>query len=238
MHFSPDGNVLYYLLCSMTNAAGGSVCSISVSSFHFPSNPNELEDLHRSHLNQHITYHVSKSVKDLSPAFILTHWTAKYLYLALPLLSSSPKIVRLVLDPASEPNSLPARFETLQDPLYFPTSTPYRNPQLCIQISTQATASNTPTEYLILALDPDLPHESEEQHTDSASSPVLIIWSISETNNWRDWDRNTDECSAELKTDRRTYEVLRGTFVDSEQRFSIPIRSGLDWRKKAFVSCA
>jgi hypothetical protein len=172
------------------------------------------------------------------PTFILTHWTAKYLYLAFPLLSPSPKIVRLALDPASEQNSLSARFETLQDPLYFPTSTPYRNPQLCIQISTQFITSNTPTEHLILALDPDLPQKSEEQRADFASSPVLIIWSISETNNWRDWDQNIDEHSAGLKTDQPKYEMLRGTFVDSEQRFSIPIRSGLDWRKKAFVSCA
>jgi hypothetical protein len=239
MHFSSNGNTLFYLVSSFTNNELGSICATSVSSFHFPSNIDELQDLSRSQLTQHITYQTSKSVKELSPTFILTHWTPQYLYIALPLLSSSPKIVRLALDPA-QPYSPPAGFQTLQNPLYFPTSTPYRNPQLYIHSSKPASSTNSsvPTDHLILALDPDVSQKSEDQRTGSINSPMLFIWSISESNSWRDWAQENDEQSAELKTNQRTYEMLRGTFVNSEQRFSIPIRSGLDWTKKAFVSCA
>jgi hypothetical protein len=207
-----------------------------VSSFHFPSNVDELQDLNRSGLKQHITYQVSKSVKELSPTFILTHWTPDHLYIALPLLSSSPKIVRLALG-SPGPSSTSPEFETLQNPIYFPTSTPFRNPRLFSHSSKSANSSRL-SQHLILALDPDIPQKSDQKQTSAMNSPVLIVWSISESNNWRDWDREKDELSAELKTGQHTYEMLRGTFVNSEQRFSIPIRSGLDWTKKAFVSCA
>jgi hypothetical protein len=242
MHFSPDGRTLYYLLCSFTDAAVGSVCSLSVSSFNFPSNADELgEDLTRSNLNEHITYHIAKSVQEISPAFILTHWTTEYLYVALPILSSRPKIVRLALNPTGRPNAPSTKFQTLQHPLYFPGSTHYRNPRLCIQTSTKLsskTKSNAPIEQLILALDPDPTPKSEEQSVKCISSPTLMIWSISGINSWRDWEKGIDGQSAELQTTQSKYDILRGSFVDSENCFSIPIRSGLDWTKKAFVSCA
>ena len=240
MHFSPDGRTLFYLVASFTNNKLGSTCAISVSSFHFPSNIEELQDLNRSYLQQRITYQTSKSVKELSPTLILTYWTSQYLYIALPLLSSSPKFARLALEPA-ESNSPTSRFQTLQNPLYFPASTPYRNPQLYVHSSkAPETSTNCRSliEHLVLALDPDVPQKSGDHRTSSITSPMLIIWSISNSNSWRDWDPESDEQATELKTDQRTYEVLRGTFVNSEQRFSIPIRSGLDWTKKAFVSCA
>lgn len=241
MHFSPDGRTLYYLLCSFADAAVGSICSISISSFNFPSNANDLgEDLTRSHLNEHITYHITKSVHEISPAFVLTHWTTEYLYLALPILSSRPKIVRLALRPVGEPNAPPENFQTLEHPLYFPASTHYRNPRLYIQTLTNCSGknkSNAPVEQLILAIDPDPASTSEEQSVGNTSSPTLMIWSLYKTNSWRDWKKEIDEQSAELQTNQSKYEILRGTFVDSEKCFSIPIRSGLDWRKKAFISC-
>jgi hypothetical protein len=236
MHFSSDGNTLYYLVASFTNNKLGTVCAISVSSFHFPSNVDELQDLNRSGLKQHITYQVSKSVKELSPTFMLTNWTPDYLYIALPLLSSSPKLVRLALGPIG-PNSPPSDFETLQYRIHFPTSTPYRNPQLRCH-SSKSTKSSGLSQHLILALDPNVPQKSDQKQTSAMASPVLIIWTLSGTNSWRNWVREKDEQSAELKAGQHTYAMLRGTFVDSEQRFSIPIRSGLDWTKKAFVSCA
>ena len=98
INFAPDGNTPYYMLYTLTDDPEGSICSVSISSFHFPSNFNELEeDLHRCRPSQHTTYRISKSVKELLPTFILTHWTTKYLYIALPILSSRPKIVRLGL---------------------------------------------------------------------------------------------------------------------------------------------
>jgi hypothetical protein len=239
MHFSSNGSTLYYLLCSLSDNTEGSVCSVTVSSFQFSGNTDELEDgLHRSGLNQHVTYRISKSARAISPAFILTHWTEQYLYIALPILSSKPKIVRLALNSSADQDT--SGFQTLQKPLYFPASTHYRNPQLCIQtlVDTSSTNSNAPLEQLILALDSDVTSISKEQGRTSISSPTLIVWPISESNGWRDWSKESDERSSEFETSHRTYEMLRGSFVDSEQRFSIPIRSGLDWTKKAFVSCA
>lgn len=207
-----------------------------MSSFHFPDNVDTLQDLNRSHLKQHITHQMPKHVKELSPNFILTHWTPDYLYLALPVLSSNPKIVRLALGPPA-PNPPSFGFKTLQHPIYFPTSTPHRNPRFYIH-SLKSTGLSRSPQYLVLALDPDIPAKSDQKQTGTVPSPVLIIWSISEKNYWRDWNSDKDEYSSELRKGQNTYEMLRGTFVNSEQRFSIPIRSGLDWTKKAFVSCA
>jgi hypothetical protein len=243
MHFSRDGKIVYYLVCFFTDETVGSTCSVSVSSFYFPENINELgEDLLRTDLNQHITYRVPQSVNELSPNFSLTHWTPEYLYIALPDLSSRPKIVRLGLELAVEPDSAAPQFQTLQVPLYFPASTYYRNPQIFIQRSTdpceKGSSSGSPSEQLILALAPESQSNANGPTVTSTSSPIFVIWSISRTNSWRDWFTEVDECSVELEENQRTYERLRGNFVDSEQRFKIPIRSGLDWTKKAFLSCA
>jgi hypothetical protein len=239
MHFSSNGSTLYYLLCSLSDNTEGSVCSVTVSSFQFSGNTDDLEDsLRRSGPSQHVTYRISKSAREVSPTFILTHWTEQYLYIALPILSSKPKIVRLALNSLAEQDT--SGFQTLQNPLYFPASTHCRNPQLCIRTlaDPSSTDSDAPLEQLILALDSDVTSTTNEQSTTGISSPTLMIWSISESNVWRDWSKESDERSSELETSHRMYEMLRGSFVDSEQRFSIPIRSGLDWTKKAFVSCA
>jgi hypothetical protein len=42
----------------------------------------------------------------------------------------------------------------------------------------------------------------------------------------------------ELRADGDLYDMLRGSFVDEDKRFNVPVRSGLDWTRKGFVSCA
>jgi len=41
----------------------------------------------------------------------------------------------------------------------------------------------------------------------------------------------------DLKEQTPTYEKLRGTFIDADRRFNVVVRSGLNWTKKAFLSC-
>jgi len=169
---------------------------VSYQSLHFISQAKSKSSKSRSHLNQHITYQSSKSLKELLPTFTLTltHWTLHYIYIALPLLSSSPKTVRLALH-STEPDSAPCEFQTLRNPLYFPASTSYRNPQLYIHSSKAVDAPNpcAPVEHLVLAVDPDVSQKSELQRTSSMNSPMPIIWSISEKNTWQDWTQEKDE---------------------------------------------
>lgn len=63
-------------------------------------------------------------------------------------------------------------------------------------------------------------------------------WKIPNDNGWRVWDPERDEKSTDLKLGVDYVRMLRGGFVDGERRFDVPIRSGLDWTRKAFLSCA
>jgi hypothetical protein len=196
--------------------------------------------MQRSQPAQHITYQLNKPVDDLCAPYILTHWSSTHLYIALPPLSHNPKIVRFALTPTDISNSPSSSFQTLNYHVYFPLSAPSRNPKLFMHSGTEVSddPDSRPSERLILALDQHCSLEPNEKNTHSTLPPVLMTWSTSEGSSWRDWEPELDDRSPECKSDIRAYDMLRGTFVDSEQRFSIPIRSGLDWTKKAFVSCA
>jgi hypothetical protein len=241
LQFSPCGRHLYYLLCSFAEDAVGTTCSISVSSFNFTTSAKDFEPLRRSCPAQHITYRFAEPIKSLSPPFILTYWSLPYLYVALPMLSCSPKIVRVAFQHHADITAVTlGPFQTLQSPIYFPSSTPYRNPQIILHKSPAQSNQVTSelSEHLVLALNEERAQGPGECSTESILPPIIMRWSIPETGGWRNWVPELDERSEELNAKQETFDMLRGTFVGSEQRFSIPIRSGLDWRRKAFVSCA
>jgi hypothetical protein len=228
------------MLCTFVDSEVGSTCSMSVSTFDFVNGLDDVQDLRRSQPAQHITYQLSKPVKDLCAPYILTHWSSTHLYIALPSLSCNPKIVRFALEPTDISCTTSSAFQTLNSQVYFPSSAPFRNPKLFVHSTTDAVddAKPKPSECLILTLDQHFSLEPNDQNAHSVLPPVIMRWSISETRRWRDWEPGLDDRSPEFQNGISAYNMLRGTFVDSEQRFSIPIRSGLDWRKKAFVSCA
>jgi hypothetical protein len=174
-------------------------------------------------------------------------------YIALPHLYSTPKVIRIPLDEAAdtETDDRLGSIQTLQTPVYLPSTTPFRNPKLLIRTSNSLTqaqaqaqadrardASQTePTMQLILSLDTDRSYSLAPDTAFSPSPPLLMTWSIAERSGWRKWDADTDGRCPGLRRGVRNYEMLRGSFVDAEQRFAVCIRSGLDWKKKAIVTC-
>jgi hypothetical protein len=89
-------------------------------------------------------------------------------------------------------------------------------------------------ECLVLSLNADRPQKQEGHGTLPTLPPIVMTWSISGSDGWRDWDCKKDE----LSNSGHAISTLRGAFVDPEKRFCVPIRSGLDWTRKAFLSCA
>jgi hypothetical protein len=58
-----------------------------------------------------------------------------------------------------------------------------------------------------------------------------------ESDGWEEWDwtkRDEGELEGGLLDSMR---FLKGGYAAREQAFSVPIRSGLDWRKSVYVTC-
>ncbi|KAJ4387016.1 hypothetical protein N0V85_007822 [Neurospora sp. IMI 360204] len=77
-------------------------------------------------------------------------------------------------------------------------------------------------------------HEQEDFHRGGAS---VIRWSIPREGGWRDWDPEKDSMSDELKRNPSlcTFNELRGTFIDADKMFSVPIRGALDFTWKGYL---
>jgi hypothetical protein len=96
-------------------------------------------------------------------------------------------------------------------------------------------------------------HKAEVDHGDGdetggadllvgqVSPPVVLRWKIERGNGrdgWRAWDPDVDGRASDLKRNVPVWKMLRGQFVDNDKLFSVPIRSGLDWKRKGYLSCA
>lgn len=230
--FSDSGDSLYYLIYTATERETSIQTTVSVSSFHFSTRNGGDCFLQRIHPTHTVSYECTSSIQH---PLILTSWTSEYLYIALPPLSSNAKVLRLKLpDGDYSGKSASEGFKTLHNPLYFPYSTPYRSPQ--IKMFDRGEGRQTFT----LALDAETSVPSHPTDTEPVvrQPPALMTWDIDLKDGWRNWESSVDERSEELRAGRYAYDMLRGTFVDADKRFNVPIRSGLDWRKKAFLSCA
>ncbi|KAL9080686.1 MAG: hypothetical protein Q9157_000573 [Trypethelium eluteriae] len=229
--FSESGQDLLYLLYIASETENGIKQTVSMSSFHFSSTDSDGFLLQRTHQTHTISYECSGSIQY---PLILTCWTSENLYIALPPLSSQTKILRLRLpDSLSSGKSATENFQTLRDSIFFPYSTSYRDPKLKVIEKCGG------KDVLLLALDAKISYasESSEQHF-MLQAPSIMSWEMSAQDDWRDWNPSADEQSEKLRDEKDQCKMLRGTFVDADKRFNVPIRSGLDWRKKAFLSCA
>ncbi|KAH0563098.1 hypothetical protein GP486_002340, partial [Trichoglossum hirsutum] len=201
LRFSSCGKLLYYLLCSFTDDSPGKTCSITLSTWHFTTRKGEVSPLQRSCPAQHITYRFFAPNNALSPPFILTHWDPEHLYIALPTLSCSPKTVRIALQRETNTADFSSgSFQTLKSPIYFPSSTPCRNPQITVQklLPRPNQANVEPSEYLFLSLNAQQTQNQEVHGALPALPPIVMTWFISGSDGWRDWDCEQDGQSEEL----------------------------------------
>ncbi|KAL9623849.1 MAG: hypothetical protein Q9160_001841 [Pyrenula sp. 1 TL-2023] len=273
LRFSPSGELLHYLLYAVEEYEGSIHSKLSVSTFQCSVDNDKDVALQQIHSTPTLTY---KCDGALRYPLMLSSWTPDHLYIALPQLYCKPTILRLPLysleneDDEQNASSTEASaaaierggFETLRDPIYFPATTPNRNPQL--KLHSRSSGNNTSCETLLtLTLDAEIspkssntgapttpttptirtppqlltsnlsPSSSTTTTTTSSSYWVPYTQSISDSHN----PKNPNNLK-NPKPAQGTYEMLRGSFVDTDQRFNVPVRSGLDWTRKAFLSCA
>ena len=230
LFFSDKAQELSYLLYTASNSEISVQQTISISSFRF-SVSEEGYLLQRTHPSHSFPY---ESTGQIQNPLLLTCWTSDYLYAALPPLSCNAKIVRLRIPHGSYSDKSATRsFETLRDPVFFPYSTPYRDPKL------KVLSQGADRDILALMLDAETSYEQQEGGLPVVrQAPSLLTWSIAHDNDWRAWDPIVDSQSNVLKAGRDQCKMLRGNFVAADKRYNVPVRSGLNWRKKAFLSCS
>ncbi|KAF1989338.1 hypothetical protein K402DRAFT_401992 [Aulographum hederae CBS 113979] len=254
LSFSSDGKILHYVLASLRPSRIETTCEIAISSFVCTYSSDASISLDRTGAVQRINYKSSGSfLKQCAPC-IITSWRDDTLILALPPLGCSPKVVRVSLPTSASGETDYVKggvgeIQVLKAPIYFPSSTPYRRPRLAVlgsETFDSGAGKQAEQEHLTLILDSDTSSSSSFSSSTNPPSncsplpPTLMTWPVTSRGGWRSWSAEEDGTSEDLKLlgKGHAYEVLRGSFVDREKRFSVPIRSGLDWRKKAYVSCA
>ena len=196
---------------------------------------DENTSIRTHNLIQRLTYKFGASTDKLRAPYVLSYWDTESLFLCLPLLSCNPKMVRLQLTKPGELEKEARQIQTLTNPIYFPNSTPCRNPRILYRPS-----NSDKKDIFVLALD-SLGQANEEEEGARASnghSPSVMEWKIDGKAGWRAWSQSVDGEEARLAEESRTYAQLRGSFIDADRRFNIVVRSGLNWTRKAFLSCA
>jgi hypothetical protein len=227
-----------------------------VSTFNFNSEGNVDDTLIRECQARTCTYEVWENLGNIRPPLALTCWSDDDVVIALPPVTCDPKIIKITLprgqaasEGAPENCGCEGSIFTVREPIYFPTTTPCRNPQLIYRSSGPGEDS-----YLYLGLGPQMPRSDGGKSTDNdghghgdgddeastradqASPPVVLRWKISSGDGWRPWNVETDKTASELKK-KSVVERLRGKYIDSDKPFSVPIRGGLNWSRKGFLSC-
>lgn len=241
--FSGSGENLYYLLYTATKTETGIRHNLSLSSFSFKVSDLEEEEEEEEKEEGGVIFESISPVKTVSyectasiqHPYVLTHWDTDWVYAAVTPSSCSPKIVRFHIQGLdTNPQISNLGIQTLREPIFFPHSAPHRTPQLNIF------PRHPQQQILTLALNAEFVSGTEtgDEDNEIRKPPLVMTWDLDEMKDWRNWQAELDERDKLVGDSESTYAKLRGSFVDPSRRFEVPVRSGLDWRKKAFLSCA
>lgn len=234
-HFSTTGNLLHYLLYIAVQTERGIKHTAALSTFRFAVATDGRCELERIHTTQHVSH---EAYTHLQHPLVLTYWDESYLYIALPPLGCNAKMLRVTLRNESEAEpEIGSVVHTLVKPVYFPYSATYRNPR----IKVLPKSSKSKRQILVLLLDAEkapclMENGKCKQHTFS-NPPAVMTWELKGERSWRAWDQALDEQDSRVKDNARMYEMLRGSFVMADRKFKVVARSGLDWRRVAYLSC-
>ena len=166
---------------------------------------------------------------------LIVSWTDDYIYAIIPVLAPSPRVIRFLLP--SDTNT-PSQAHALVGRIDLPVSTPLRNPVLFVSSHQNKHTDDDATESFELYLDSFRAAPHAQGNGSQQLPPLKISWSASEMGGWRPWDIVQDSKSEDADESSKAFrERLKGGFVDSEKRFKVAVRSGLDWTKKAYLSC-
>lgn len=184
-------------------------------------------------------------------ATVMRTWSADWVYLVINSGSSSCTVKLLRLPLSVTQSSDVVAVQTTSLPIYVPASFYTRSPKFeVVQTPLQEHVAFVlqspmteprPSTGLVQATNSDL-NSSSPEAADSATSgmplpPILITHPISRLGGWQVWDPERDGKEPGLDSWVNLADYLKGDYAAADQRFRIPIRSGLNWRKTITVSC-
>ncbi|KAI8629835.1 hypothetical protein F5Y19DRAFT_432116 [Xylariaceae sp. FL1651] len=230
LRFSSCGTFLHLLLIAFFSKNFGTECQVAVTTFQF--NQETLAGGPLQHISdlKSCVYKFAYHLDEISPPYTLTSWADQYVLVALPPLTCDPKIMKISLMNNNTQNSI----LTLREPIYFPTSTPYRDAHLL-----HKPARKDSDGYLFLVLNAAVTATEKNRAVAAENKPLTALrWKASDVDDWRPWSFDEDSESSDFAKGLHTWEIMRGSFAESGKSFTVPIRSGLNWTRKAFLSCA
>jgi hypothetical protein len=162
-------------------------------------------------VSQETTWRYPNRTLDLPASFT---WCGTTLYAAL----GSPA-VRILRFPSQSESLIQSPIRVLKRRLYIPCSSYARG--LCFLIHADAGSSSSQAIFVLEAAPKfDLP-------------AVLFDFRL-DSEDWEDYDPDKIEDHELLISSAR---FLKGAYASKDQAFSVPIRSGLDWRRSVYVTC-
>lgn len=238
IHASENGDYLVYLILVATPSGTGAQYQLSVSSFELVRTEGQPLEILAPIPSSTLSFSVDE---DIDVPLVLTAWGPEDVYIALPPLSSKPKIVRLPLhSPNQNSHSIPPRLLTLREPIFFPSSTAFRHPRLLIdeegKLGLSLGAQSISAESKEHSATMIGPCEDHNDNNDE-QGPIIISWSLNPLTDWRDWDVSTDGDLVQYSSAMDQVIRLRGSYVNPGQHFYVSVRSGLNYRTKMIISC-
>ncbi|KAI1751528.1 hypothetical protein F4782DRAFT_547520 [Xylaria castorea] len=250
-HASENDNYLFYLILIASASSTGTQYNLLISPLEIVHKYGCRLEIYALGPPSILSYFLDEHIQ---VPFILTAWVSDYVYVALPPLSCNPKVVRMPLRKQGQINSsISSTCQTLRKPIFFPSSTPDRQPRLCLVSQTdeqdklvltlagQSILSNTENDTPFITTTTDTPTFFGKCATrirdDIPQDPIRMSWSVDHVADWRDWNGTTDGKSERYESKKARISQLRGSYTNIDQSFPVLIRSGLDWRTKRFVSC-
>ncbi|KAJ8113403.1 hypothetical protein ONZ43_g5162 [Nemania bipapillata] len=225
LRFSRCGSYLHCLAITFLQKNFYTECSVTTSCLEFTLEEGDTTKTITASKMHHAVYNLVDPLFAIDPPFSLSYWCDDYIIVALPPITCSPKILKISLkDNVSDP------ILTLRNALYFPASTPRRDPHLVYRPSSKDTEA-----YLFLVL--NAVPAPQDAVSDTSSPVAALRWGVSDDDGWRPWNQD-DESLPDPTRKSPLWNLMRGNFVESGKPFSVPVRCGLNWTRKGYLSCA
>ncbi|KAI0468980.1 hypothetical protein F4859DRAFT_192812 [Xylaria cf. heliscus] len=221
LRFSRCGKYIHCLSIAFTHKTSCTECSITTASLEFPAEVSDGDKTTANKLSR-IVYSFADPLPAIDPPFALTYWCDGYVIIALPPLTCNPKILKMALDSDS--------VSTLRNPIYFPASTPRRDPRLVYRSSSKDAEG-----YVFLVLNAVPP--GKDITADTGCPVIALRWGVPDDEAWRPWNENEDAMLLDRTNNSPLWSFMRGNFVQSGKPFSVPVRCGLNWTRKSYLSC-